>query len=265
MIPTSIPTLSADLLAVKQLLSTHFDWLKSIGMYPNFSKTELVVFGHKDLCSIDVLGTTIVSKDVIKVLGVFFERNLKWNTHVNYAIKKAGSQTYSLRILNRVLPRQMFKQVIFSHFISHLMYASPVWAGNISFHESRRLETLLNKVLRLLNMDYTRALTNFQLHDASKIRTFRGLTILNDTSFLHSLCSTTNTPLALRLFEQSFTNDRYPERINFYDFSTKRIGKTSFINRAKQISELIPFKWPDLPRVKFKAMMKHVIGPTFGL
>jgi len=49
------------------------------------------------------------------------------------------------------------------------------------------------------------------------------------------------------------------------DISTKRIGKTSFINRAKQISELIPFKWPDLPRVKFKAMMKNVIGPTFGL
>jgi len=120
---------------------------------------------------------------------------------------------------------------------------------------------LLNKVLRMLSGDFTRSHMIYQLHDNSKIRTFRGLSILKDAIFLHALFR----PLTLRLFEQSFNNDRYPERINFYDFSTRRIDKTSFINHTKQISQLIPFKWPDLPRVKLKLMMRNVFCPTFGL
>jgi len=250
---------------VQNLLIKQIEWLKMIGMSPNLGKTELVVFGHSSECVLRISDTPLTSKNTIKVLGVKFEKNLKWGYHANYIIKKAGSQTYSLRLLNKVLPRHLFKQVIFAHFVSHITYASPIWAGNLNTQDVRRFETLLNKALRLYCRDHNRTLSNFQLHESSNIRTFKGLVTLNDAIFLHSICSTSNTPLALRLFEQSFTNDRFPERINFCDFSSKRIGRSSFINRSKSISETIPFQWPDLPRVKFKMKMKRAIGPTFGL
>jgi len=49
---------------------------------------------------------------------------------------------------------------------------------------------------------------------------------------------------------------RFPGNIYFYDNSIKRVGRSLFINRAKWISETIPFPWPYLSFHIFKTHMK---------
>ncbi len=41
-------------------------------------------------------------------------------------------------------------------------------------------------------------------------------------------------------------------RLMFFDYGSKRIGRRSFINRAKYISELIPYEWTNLSPPAFK-------------
>jgi len=231
------------------------------GMVCNPTKTDFIVFGCPGPpCSMIVGDGYIRSKDNITVLGVTFEKSLRWSTHVSNVIKKANSTTYSLRMLNLILPRSLHRQVIHSHFLSHLTYASPVWAGCLKVAEIRRMNALVFKVLRQHCFDYTRNLSNRELCVKSNIRSFTSLRIINDTIMLHGLCrNPTNLDLTIRLIQQSFSLPRYPDKLYFFDASQKRIGRSSFVNRSKQISELIPFAWPDIDVNVFKARIKSTV------
>jgi len=77
---------------------------------------------------------------------------------------------------------------------------------------------------------------------------------------LHGLCQNPSyIELTIRFFQQSFFLPRYPEKLCFFDASSKRIGRSSFVNQSKQISELIPFPWPDLSVATFKAKIKETV------
>jgi len=123
----------------------------------------------------------IRSKDNITVLGITFNKNLSWNAHVANVIKKANSITYSLRMLNLILPRSLHRQVIHCHFLSNLTYASSVWAGCLKVTELRRFNTMVFKILRQYCFDFTRSFSNRELCARSNIRSFTSLRVINDT------------------------------------------------------------------------------------
>jgi len=84
---------------------------------------------------------------------------------------------------------------------------------------------------------------------------------------LHGLCrNPSNLEFTVRLIQQSFSLPKYPEKLYFFDASIKQMGQSSFVNRSKQISELIsPFAWLDLNVGTFKAKIKatvYVIAPV---
>jgi len=154
-------------------------------------------------------------------------------------MKKCSSMSYSLRLLNNMLPRKLHRQVIYSHFISHLMYASPIWAGCLSVRDTRRLSACLNRTLRLHCFDFQRTKSNRELYEISNIRSFRSLSRLYDAKMLHKIVTQCdNLGLVSRLALQSVFFLRFPGCIAFSDLSRKRIGLNSFINRAKKICDL---------------------------
>jgi len=156
-----------------------------------------------------------------------------------------------------MLPRPLNKLVLHAHLLSPLLYAAPVWAYCISSVDARRLDSVIYRALRQHCFDFNRTLSNQELCQRTGIRSFKSLRVLADTHMLHNLCTLQhNTVLLTRLLTQSYTLQRFPNRVQFFDFSSRRIGKSPFINRAKFISELIPFCWIDLATVKFKMKMK---------
>lgn len=240
----------------------HINWLKSIGMVCNANKTDFLIFGCPGPpCSMIVGEDRIRSKDTINVLGLTFEKSLKWGPHVNNVIKKANSVNYSLRMLNTILPRSLHRQVIHAHFISNLVYGSPVWAGCLNIRDVKRIDKVFYKTLRLHCFDFERKLSNYELCMKSNIRSFVSLRLVNDAIMLQRLCrNPNNTDLTIRLILQSFLISRHPDRLHFFDLSQKRIGRTSFINRSKRISELIPFPaWSDMESLAFKKKIKERI------
>jgi len=60
-----------------------------------------------------------------------------------------------------------------------------------------------------------------------------------------------------RLIMQSTFNSRQLGTLRFFHMSTKRVGKSSFVNRAKDICEAIPFDWPDISHQSFKRKIKE--------
>jgi len=252
--------LDESLIRLHAVANNHIEWLNGLGMVINKKKTEFIAFGYNGPnVTLDFGGERIANKETIKILGVHFQSNMKWATHVNKVIKKVNSLSYSLRILNCVLNRRQHKTIIDSHVISQLSYALPIWGGNISANDNRRLSSLLFKIIRSHCRDFSNIFSNKQLCDRTGIRSLTSLRILADTNMLFKLIThPLNTEITLRLIQQSTFSARFPNRLIFFDFSYKKVGILSFINRSKKVSELIPFNWHQMSLYQFKRSMKLV-------
>jgi len=67
------------------------DFLQSVGMRTNVSKTELIYFSRNAIVPQDltVKGTTVGPSDTMKILCIKFGRNMNWEAHLN-TVKKEG-------------------------------------------------------------------------------------------------------------------------------------------------------------------------------
>ena len=87
-----------------------------------------------------------------------------------------------------------------------------------------------------------------------------------DAKFLHKICTELKPePLVERLLSQCYFQARRENKLFFYDYSNKKVGRTSYINRAKYIAELIPFEWLNLSDMSFHTKIKSIIPPYLKL
>jgi len=256
--------LNSAITTISELFDNHTMWLGDLGMVCNKSKTEVIAFGHPDP-SIEVrLGDTMIkSNPSVKILGIIYDQKLSWKEHVTKIIKKCNSLSYPLRVLNNTLPRHLHRMIIHSHLISHMSYGSQIWAGTASANLIKRLSRQLNKVVRMHTFTFDRSISNAELYRKANIRTFDSLRTMQDAIFLYKLvCLPTCSSLTERLFSQITFSIRFPGRPIFLDLSRKRVGKNTFINRAKSIAETIRFDWTDLTLLQFISAIKKQI-PLF--
>jgi len=94
----------------ERVMSKHFQWLDTIGMVCNQTKTELLYFGNDQLRP-TVNGELITSKNSIKVLGLIMDHDFKWTSTVS----KLRSLTFALRYLRRHLSLSEMKPALFAH------------------------------------------------------------------------------------------------------------------------------------------------------
>ncbi len=81
----------------------------------------------------------------------------------------------------------------------------------------------------------------------SRMRSYRSLFVLTDVKLLHRLWTSLNPePIIERPLSQCYTQSRQDSKLYFYDCSTRKSIRASFINRAKYIAELKPFEWLQL-------------------
>ena len=101
-----------------------------------------------------------------KILGVFMDSDLKWNSHVEYIFKKACKKLYSLRVLRRAgVNHTNILKVYLTTVIPVLEYAVPVWQS-IPGYLSDVIETVQKRALKIIFPEaetYTEALQLAQL------------------------------------------------------------------------------------------------------
>ena len=78
-------------------------WLKMSGMKINTLKTEICIFHRRNMLVMDVelLGLVVKSRNIMNVLGIRFDSRLKWNEHVDMAIKGANASLYGIRMIKK--------------------------------------------------------------------------------------------------------------------------------------------------------------------
>ena len=108
-------------------------------LYPNFTLRPLVV------------GNNCIDRvSPYKILGVFIDSDLRWNSHVDYIYKKACKKLYSLRILRRAgVDQGSMLKVCTSSVRSLLEYAVSVWQ-TIPGYLSDKVESIQKRALKII-------------------------------------------------------------------------------------------------------------------
>ena len=100
--------------------------------------------------------TTIERVTSFKLLGLWVDDNLKWNTNTNHVIKKAAKRLYLLKVLKSYgAPEKDLMAFYTSVIRSVLEYGAQVWHGSLTGEQCYDIERIQKRALRITSANLT--------------------------------------------------------------------------------------------------------------
>ena len=130
-------------------------WLRLNKLSLNAAKTELIFFRSNrhplnyDSISIKLNGFKLTPVDYIKYLGMYIDKFLDWNQHIQELNKKLNRANGILSKLRYNTPLDICLQVYYAIFYSYLIFGCNVW-GFTSEENIKSIQVLQNKCLRIM-------------------------------------------------------------------------------------------------------------------
>ena len=121
-------------------------WLNSKGLVLNEKKTRRIFFGKRNVTS---TSCKLPCDHDVKILGVNWSCNLKWNQHIERVIRTCSSRLYLLRRLKPILSKCDLIIVYQAVIVSVLLYAAPLFVG-LSVTLSECLEIIRKRAHRIV-------------------------------------------------------------------------------------------------------------------
>ena len=140
-------------------------WLRLNKLSLNADKTELIFFHSKrhtlnyDGISIKFNNKKLIPVDNIKYLGMYIDKYLSWNFHINQLSKKLSRANGILSKLRHNAPIETCLQVYYAIFYSHLIYGCNIW-GLTTDENLKMIEVLQKKCLRIMTFSDYNSHTN---------------------------------------------------------------------------------------------------------
>ncbi len=120
------------------------------GLMINSSKTQCIFIGSRQLCSripedvvVQFDGTSITPSTHVKNLGLYMDRYMTFETHINEISKKVMGMLIYINRISSYLDKTTRIIVIQSLVLSHIKYCLSIWGTTNS--------TLINKIQKLQN------------------------------------------------------------------------------------------------------------------
>ena len=132
------------------------EWLKANRLSLNVDKSQFIPFhsNHRvinyDKCSTKLNGKKLVPTDCVKYLGIYMDKNLKWNYHINQLGEKLSRSNGILYKLKQYCPINILRSLYYTIFYSHMLYACPIWSLTIN-KNLMKISILQNKCIRIMN------------------------------------------------------------------------------------------------------------------
>jgi hypothetical protein len=149
---TAIPIVRAaniDLL-IRDELSHIGAWCCDNGLTLNANKTKVLVIPKRgtSVNQTDNINREFVCNE-LKILGVIYNSNLNWSSHVMMICKKARRNLYVLRQLKRLMTKENLHNVYSSLIMSILEYCAPLFIG-LDAQNSKRIEKVRKQCHRII-------------------------------------------------------------------------------------------------------------------
>ena len=142
---------------IQEAVDAVLTWAEANKMVINVKKTKDTWLCFTDSISeppfVHINGEVIERVNNFKLLEVWFQNNLKWNTHTETVISKANRLLYHQRECRKsYLPTEVGLTLYKSKIRPIIGYASPVWGGLPRCLENE-IKRLQRRSLRILGLD----------------------------------------------------------------------------------------------------------------
>ena len=117
-------------------------WFNVNEMKSNDGKCHLIV-ANQDNISITLGNECIGAEDSVELLGIKIAKNLNFNEHVSYLIRKGNQKLYALARISRYINQDKLKIIMKTFIQSQFNYCSLTW-----MFQSRVLNNKINKYTR---------------------------------------------------------------------------------------------------------------------
>ena len=154
--------------ALQQALDDLCSWCGVNSMKINVNKTKemVIYFGRRfQLSNIPMLkainDASVARVNCFKLLGVHFSADLNWKQHVDFMLDKVAKRIYYIYLLTRAgVNSNHVVEVYCSIIRSVLEYASPVWHPGLTKTQSKSIECIQKRCLRVIypDLNYKEAL-----------------------------------------------------------------------------------------------------------
>ena len=126
------------------------DWFRANKLTLNSDKTIGVIFNPKNNSNIEIrlkLGDfTIPCQTETKFLGVWIDKNLDWNKHVDVLLVKLRQNLGLLKKSKNILDRLALGTL----YYAHLTYAISIWGSMLSTKQIQKLPKVQNICLKII-------------------------------------------------------------------------------------------------------------------
>ena len=168
-------------------------------MVISIAKTKEIVFRRPNprMC-IDVTPLFAIEQvKEVKLLGVIFSDNLRFNSHVNFILKLSSQRSYLMKKLrDQGLCCKQLSIVFEAIILSRIMYAVCAWSSFLTQELKGRIDAFLR---RMHKYGFCQSVLNFQeMSDDYDLGLYRSM--LHDYSCIHQLlpCRKANESMQLR-------------------------------------------------------------------
>ncbi len=153
--PKSSASQSLAKTKIENCISTISSWMTVNRLKLNSDKTEFIVLGTKQQLakmqfdSLTICGEQISSSTKIRNLGVYMDREMKMNEHVQHVVRVCYGKLREISSFRKYITTQVAQTLVQSAVISHIDYANSLLYG-INEYLLDKLQRAQNAAARLI-------------------------------------------------------------------------------------------------------------------
>ena len=238
------------------------NWFKANKLTLNTDKTKFMIFGtnhtlnHYNDITLTFDDKFIERVDVFKYLGIKFDSNMSWSSHIDYVSGNISKRIGVVKRAKYFLPHKTLVMLSNALVIPHFDYASSVWS-NCSATNQYQLQVLHNRLARTILFADIRTPVDDMLNSLNWIKLCDRWS--NHMILLTFKCIKNMCPEYL-CNQFDFVHNAHDHKTRSHSSNTLIVpkcnsnsGKRTFIVRAANL-------WNNLPpsyRVNFETMSLH--------
>ena len=130
-----------------------YQWLVSNRLTLNISKSKYMLVSKRKNAlgefTIKINNTALEKCETYKYLGVHFDKNLNWKSHIEYISEKISKSCGALAKLRHCVEIDTLREVYYALVHSYLRYGIIAW-GNASKTVLNKLQVIVNRTIRII-------------------------------------------------------------------------------------------------------------------
>ena len=228
------------------------EWFQDNALKLNLEKTQFIEFNKKhnqQSTIIHINNNQFLVVDKIKFLGVYIDKDLSWNSHIEYIRKKIRTNIFLLRNLCRLTNTKTTLQAYYGYVLPLLRYGIALWGNSSNAITIFKLQKMC-----------IRATFNLKPRDSCapyfkkyKILTLPSMYILESALLVKCNRDCYNDVATVHSHHTRLNSNIYKPA------TTKAFIAKNIYHMAIDIFNNIPLNVQKLPLSKFKKKMKELL------